>query len=169
MSRTYPKSGDSDPAAAERAQLRQFTRELHEAAQNAREAARELAAARGDTEKTAAAVIDQVIETHVNKNLADLHVHLLEQTAILNQRIDTVANEAQAAIDKIEDVAKRTEARLAGYSDADEVTAMLMKGINGAVRDLSTEVLFIDDVARCLAEHFDAVVSGKGAVLKRRG
>lgn len=54
------KGAPADPAA-EREQLRQLTRELHEAAKDARAAAKELRAARQDIDEAAGAAVDQSV------------------------------------------------------------------------------------------------------------
>jgi hypothetical protein len=58
MSRTYPRASRSDTEAAERERLRAMTRELHEAAQNARDALRELNAGHAAAAAAAAAAVD---------------------------------------------------------------------------------------------------------------
>jgi hypothetical protein len=87
VSRTYPKAAEIDAQAAERERMRAITRELHEAAQDARTAARELRAERAAAAAAAAvdagrltALATEAIDKHVSKR--GLELAQLQQTII---------------------------------------------------------------------------------------
>jgi hypothetical protein len=82
VSRTYPKGTDADPAAAERERMRALARELHEAAQDARDAARELRAER-------AATTPQIVtETKAAAQMAILAIdgHVAHRSALMSEQ-----------------------------------------------------------------------------------
>lgn len=161
MSRTYPKGGDVDPAVAERERMRQQTRELHEAAKDARDAARDLRAVRDQIARNAEAIIDSKLE--------ELRQWIVAQSEQVCNQVNGVSASATEALDHIADVALRTEARIAGYKDQHEVGETVNRGIRQTIAELSTSQQFIDDVAAVVAEavgsSFQRVVGRHGEVL----
>lgn len=81
MSRTYPRGAQSDPVAAERERNRVITRELHEAAQDARSALRELRAERAAETARADALANAFADRAIN----EIDAHAARRTAELTE------------------------------------------------------------------------------------
>jgi hypothetical protein len=133
-------SGKSKGAPAspeeERAQLRQLTRELHEAAQDARDAARELRTARDGVREAAKTAVAE----YANGGIEILAKTFRESRETLKHFEKTVAEKTDKAIKDIED----NHARLAGFKNSEEFARFLVKEI---FESLVHEPYFIRDVA----------------------
>lgn len=112
MSRTYPRGAESDPLAAEREQMRAITRQLHEAAQDARAAARELRAER------AAAGPDIVTETKAAAQMAILAIdgHVVGRLTELREQLDVVTGLRDSFLARLAELAD-TELDQKGMED----------------------------------------------------
>ena len=122
------KRGPASPEE-EREQLRQLTRELHEAAKDARAAARELRDARGSVTDTAERYIIGIVETRVQE---------------INRQIDRQAEQLFDSIADIGDKIEEKHAQLLGFADAGQLLEWLAARI---VAQLN-EPAFLDKVAR---------------------
>lgn len=147
MSRTYPKGGDVDPAVAERERLRQQTRELHEAAQGARDAARELRAALAEVDKTAEATILRVIKPLCNEVAESVGKMLPAIEARVDVTIGHLQEITEICIDKVQELEATTVARMAGFEDLEATQQHINKEINEAIAGLARDQEFVADVA----------------------
>lgn len=153
----------ADPEA-ERAELRQLTRELNEATRDARTAARELREARQTIQKT----VDKTVEEMMLKLSQDIAGAIKSFTEAGDARVDFQVNHveecAKICIDKVDELVKDTEARLIGYKNADEIGEKVANGIHGAIHELAADRQFIDEVAAALSEHVTVFVPNPGGV-----
>ena len=135
-----PKGAPASPEE-ERAQLRQLTRELHEAAQDARDAARELRTARAET----VAGVDATLVSHTRATLDELSGTFRESREILQQFQETVAVKTEEAVTAIED----NHARLAGFEDRMEFARFLVMEV---FESLVHDPHFIRDVGAAMRQ-----------------
>ena len=152
----------------ERAELRQLTRELHEAAQVAKDAARELRDARQEVRDTAHAMIVELVVTLVNEAVTDINAHFDDglraaegKFAEADAACAKMIQDARACAELIETTAMNTEARLAGFADRGDALAVLTSSIQGTVATLAREPAFISDVAAKIAESVGAMMDAK--------
>lgn len=141
----------ADPEA-EKAELRQLTRELNEATKDARTAARELREARQTIQKT----VDKTLEEMFLKLSQDIENAVKSFIEAGDARVDFQVNHveecAKICIDKVGELIKDTEARLIGYKNADEIGEKVTNGIHGAIHELAADRQFIDEVAAAVSE-----------------
>jgi hypothetical protein len=150
VSRTYPKGTDADPAAAERERIRVLTRELHEAAQEARAAARELRAER------AAAVAD---------GRAAIDAYVVQHTTELGGTLRTITGQLNAMYEGF-------LARLAEVADADMDPAGVEEFMTLSVLRATRRPEFISRVVEAIAGEINAdhaLVTSHPALTPRRG
>jgi hypothetical protein len=107
LSRTYPAAAEANSAAAERERMRAQTRELHEAAQDARAAARELraertaAAAAAETDAIAcAAIACAAIDTHLTEQLTEMAAQTVAITELRDSFLARLAELADTDLDQ---------------------------------------------------------------------
>jgi hypothetical protein len=127
--------------AEERAQLRQLTRELHEAAQDARAVLRELQAARAETTEG----IKRTINAIVNATADDLNDGFRRASDSLEHFEKVVDEKTAAAVQAIEN----NHAKLAGFKDSTELARYLVREIYHA---LAEDPTFARDVGRGMAQ-----------------
>lgn len=156
----------------EREELRQLTRELHEAAQDARDAARELRAERKIIYDTAATLIREQVTVLVEDAVAQLNQGFTEMKEATDKRVDFymdhVEKTAVMCIERLKETAMGTEARLTGYDNPDQVADKMMEDINQILHQLSRNPEFIADVAarisgsvgRYLGDHGGSIMVG---------
>lgn len=151
-----PKRAPASPEE-EREQLRQLTRQLHEAAQDARAAARELLAARGQVSDDAEIRISGIAAPLVNQAVTEINEHMQTGHAEFQKMVDAAEAAANRAIKAAEEAFRlidgkvmAAEARLLGFEDTRQVADMLTATVRETVRDLAGEQKFIDDVTIAL-------------------
>jgi hypothetical protein len=120
------KRQDSDPAAAEKEQLRQLTRELHEAAKDGYAAAKALRAAF----KEAGDDIEATLERLVDQGMAELNDHITRSHQQLNQNIGN-----------LEQQTRDHYARLMGHQDAQELASTIVREVYDLLVPEMNEVL----------------------------
>lgn len=152
----------------ERAELRQLTRELHEAAQDARGAAREL---RAEREKAAGIIEDMITELVVplvNEAVTEINGHFNAgvlaaqgKFAEVDETLLKMVRDARECAGLIEKKAMDVEARLAGFSSREDALAVLQGSIAGTIATLAREEVFISDVAAKIAESVGTMMDVK--------
>lgn len=143
----------AEQARSERELLRLQARELHEAAQRAEAAARELRGARALVEKIAEDKIVAII-TPVCAEVVD---GINELAKAGNDRIDFqvehITNIVNIAQDQVAQMSKDVEARLMGYRDSVQVKERLVAEINRSMGVLVKDEAFMGTLAEMVAEN----------------
>jgi cell fate (sporulation/competence/biofilm development) regulator YlbF (YheA/YmcA/DUF963 family) len=122
----------------EQQQLRQLTRELHEAAQDAREAARELRATRREAMAS--------IEEYFMKQLTEWDLAIGENFAKVEERV----------IAKLDQVIEH-QAQLLGFRDSEEMIGRIIDDLHRNLVPVLTEELersVSEELPNCLADVF---------------
>lgn len=162
MGNRINRSVPADPEA-EKAQLRQLTRELHEAAQDARDAARELIAARKTVESTAEDTIDVI----VTKLFKEMENHLDEIVKAGEYRtdfqVDHITEITNLCMEKVGVLVQNVEARLAGYESREDLGRVFTEVVQDTVNELAKDKEFIGDVAEAVSDHMKFVLPGRPA------
>lgn len=149
----------ADPEA-EKAELRQLTRELHEAAQDARAAARELREARQTVEKTVNDTLGKMLE-QVGKGIEE-GMKKMDET--FKNRADFEVNNlvgmTTICIDKVKTTIAEAECRLGGYANQQDLADQITSEIRESIPELAKNRDFLDDVAAAISSHMKFVLPG---------
>lgn len=131
-------------------QKRQVTRELHEAAQNARDAARELRAALALVGETAEAAVARVIAPLVDSLTEQMERIRPAVDGRIDFHVDHLEQVTRLCIDKVKELESTTVSRLMGFTDLEAARRFISAGINEAIADLASNQEFVEDVAEHL-------------------
>lgn len=148
MART--KNTPADPEA-EKAELRQLTRELHEAAQDARGAARELRDALKLVEDTAEDTVTAVITPLCNEVTDGMNQLFKVGEARIDFQVNHLEEIGTIVIDKVGELMKDTEARMLGFGGIEDVEKHVLESIHQSMHELSHDEGFIGDVAEMMS------------------
>lgn len=140
--------------AAERARLKEQTRELHEAASAAREAARELRAAVKLTDQTAEATIVKIITPLCDDVTEAMKKLLAAGAAHVDFRVNHLEEVTDICIEAVQELIRNAEARMTGYESYGDIATRITGAIRDSMGDLVRDEKYMSELAELVSHNF---------------